>query len=61
MCSVPDEGGCGYDDKEEGSLSSEDKGSSLEVWHGGGGGDKRNQNRLEEWEKGGGRPMQSWR
>ena len=38
VCSVPDEGGCGYDDKEEGLLSSEDKGSSLEVWHGGGAG-----------------------
>ncbi len=60
MWSVPDEGGYGYDDKEEGSLSPEDKGLSLEVWHGGGG-DKRNQKRLEGWEKGGGRPMQSWR
>ena len=61
MCSVPDEGGYGYDDKEEGLLSSEDKGLSLdlEVWYGGG--DKRNQKRLEGWEKGGGRPMQSWR
>ena len=36
---------------------SEDKGLSLEVWHGGGGGgDKRNQNRLEgggKWGEGG--------
>ena len=34
---------------------------ALKFGMGGGGGDKRNQNRLEEWEKGGGRPMQSWR
>ena len=27
VCSVPDEGGYGYDDKEEVSLSSEDKGA----------------------------------
>ena len=54
-------GGGGCNDKEEGLLLSEKEGLSLGIGKGGWGQSWKynNQQRLEGWEKGGGRPMQS--
>jgi hypothetical protein len=60
-CTVLGEGGNGCNDKEEGLLLSEKEGLSLGIGKGGWGQSWKynNQQRLEGWEKGGGRPMQS--